>query len=136
MFVVGGPAALAGPPAWFNAALVAGLEAALPPLLQAALPPLLQAALPPLLAPLRVDIMKSMNRSVTHPQDVIEPVINAAGIAPPVANFPDNLAELLNLSQASSNALLLHYGLLGGGNIQAKRRRLAAHLGVRRQYMN
>ncbi len=58
-------------------------------------------------------------------------MINTAGVAPPVATFPETIADLVNLSLAKSNALLLHYGLPAVGTIHAKRRRLAAHLGVR-----
>lgn len=118
MFIVGGPAVLNGPPAWFNA----GIAAALAPINAR-------------IDGLRVDIMKSMNRSAVQPQDELVPVVNAAGNAPPARNFPATLQHLVNLSAANSNALIAHYGLPGGGNVAARRRRIAAHIGIRPHHL-
>ena len=76
-----------------------------------------------------------MNRSAFQPQDELVPVINAQGDDPAANNFPVTLQNLVSLNTANANALLDHYGLQRGGDLRAKKRRIAAHIGVRSHHV-
>ena len=86
------------------------------------------------LAPLQVGQARAWNASAQLPMHVLEPVPNAAGEAPRLALFPENVIALADLTEEQLNELLVFYGYGdngGGGSLEGKRNRLARHIGVR-----
>lgn len=86
------------------------------------------------LAPLQVGQARAWNASAQLPMHVLEPVPNAAGEAPRLASFPENVIALADLTEEQLNELLVFYGYGdngGGGSLEGKRNRLARHIGVR-----
>jgi DNA-binding transcriptional MerR regulator len=74
--------------------------------------------------------VQQMNVWSYRPED---PVANfpSDGMEPAPACFPDTVEALKTLSYVSSGTCLQYYGLPLNGNVDARRGRLAAHLGVR-----
>ena len=92
------------------------------------------AGLPAAVAAIRQDNARAANGSATAGVHVLRPVPDNAGNFPPW--FPGTRNALMrngaaNLTLARANALIGFYGLPGGGNLQAKRDRLALYFGVR-----
>jgi hypothetical protein len=71
-----------------------------------------------------------MNAWSYRPEDPPANFPNHA-MEPAPACFPDTLEALKTLSYVSSGTCLQYYGLERNGNVDARRGRLAAHLGVR-----
>ena len=70
----------------------------------------------------------SYNRSSTRPMSDLLPLKDTGGNIP--ENFPLTRENLFALSSADCQSLLTAYALPLGGNIDAKRKRLANHFGL------
>jgi hypothetical protein len=74
--------------------------------------------------------VRQMNAWSYRPEDPVANFPNDA-MEPAPACLPDSFQALKTLRFASSGSCLQHYGLPLSGTVEARRRRLAAHLGVR-----
>jgi hypothetical protein len=123
-----------GPPAWFDAAVIAAVNAAIGSAVSAAVGPAVSAAVGPAvsaaLEPLRRDFIRARNSSALQPHDVLVPLPGEGGEVP-AHRFPSTLREISLLSSPTTTELLTFYGLSTGGHLRVKRRRLAEHIGVR-----
>ena len=100
-------------PAWFAAALAAGMAAGLAPLQES-------------INLLHAQLMRASNKSVNHPNDPLCPL---AGVHVP--SFPATFRDLRNLTNDDCNAIIAAYHIPGHfPNIATRREAIANFIGV------
>ena len=72
---------------------------------------------------------RQVNSVAADLMDPLRGLRNEAG--DPFPNFPDTLEGLYNMNGGAMTALLLHYGMIGGGANAAKMHRINKFIGLR-----